>query len=134
MPGENSLAAYFPRPRVPALGSHMHDEAPPADKIEPSEALASSNLLALATTITTMQRLLGRRAADGSLVPAEATMIQLAVEGARAEVRAVAAMLIALPVNPTSTQRNGVATLLKAIANIDVVLDVLADAVDKADR
>ncbi|WP_342167225.1 hypothetical protein [Methylobacterium sp. SD21] len=112
----------------------MHDEAPPADKIEPSEALASSNLLALATTITTMQRLLGRRAADGSLVPAEATMIQLAVEGARAEVRAVAAMLIALPVNPTSTQRNGVATLLKAIANIDVVLDVLADAVDKADR
>lgn len=116
-------------PRVSALGSHMHDEAPTADKIEPSEALASSNLLALATTITTMQRLLGRRAADGRLVPAETTMIRLAVEGARAEVRAVAAMLIALPVDPTSTQRNGVAKLLKAIANIEVVLDVLADAV-----
>lgn len=121
-------------PRVSALGSHMHDEAPTADKIEPSRALASSNLLALATTITTMQRLLGRRAADGRLVPAEATMIRLAVEGARAEVRAVAAMLIVLPVDPTSTQRNGVATLLKAIADIEVVLDVLADAVDKADR
>lgn len=112
----------------------MHDEAPAADKIEASEALASSNLVALATTITTMQRLLRRREADGRLVPAEAAMIRLAVEGARAEVQAVAAMLIALPVDPTSTHRNGVAALLKAIADIEVVLDVLTDAVDKTGR
>jgi hypothetical protein len=116
----------------------MHDEAPAASKeapaaskIERSEALASSNLLALTTTITTMQRLLGRREADGRLVPAEAAMIRLAVEGARAEVRAVAAMLITLPDDPTGAHHNGVATLLKAIADIEVVLDKLADAGDR---
>lgn len=116
---------------VPESGSHMNAEAPAGSQTKASEALAASNLVALATTMTTMQRLLARRDADGGLVPAEAAMIQLAVESALVELLAVAEKLTALPGHLTNAQGISVATLLKAIADIEVVLDVLADAVGK---
>lgn len=97
------------------------------DESDASEALAASNLIALGTTVATMQRLLSRRGDTGSLIPAEAAMIRLAVESARAEVRAVAEMLIALPNNPASTHPGRLANMFDAIGHIEVVLDVLAE-------
>ena len=118
-------------PCVSFLVSLMHDKIPVGDDSAAPEAVASSNLFALAATVTTMQRLLGRRETDGGLVPAEAQMIGLAVDRARMEVREVAALLAGLPENPTGTQCDGIATLLKATDDLEVILDALADAVGR---
>ncbi|WP_342167061.1 hypothetical protein [Methylobacterium sp. SD21] len=109
----------------------MSNEAHVGGKADAPEMSATSNLFALAATVTTMQRLLGRRETDGGLVPAEAQMIGLAVDRARVEVHEVAALLAGLPENPAGTQRDGIATLLKATDDLEVILDALADAVGR---
>lgn len=99
----------------------------------PSKAVASTSLLSLAANIATMKRLLGRRDAGGALVPAEAELIRLTIKTAREEAARIGSMLAALPNDPADPHRDGVATLLKAVADLDVVLDVLMDAVGRLD-
>ena len=118
-------------PCVSFLATLMHDKTPVGDDIAAPEALASSNLFALAATVTTMQRLLGRRETDGGFVPAEAQMIGLAVDRARTEVREIAALLAGLPENPAGARRDGIATLLKATDDLEVILEALAGAVGR---
>lgn len=105
----------------------------PVSDIHSSEAVASTSLLSLAANIATMKRLLGRRDDGGALIPAEAELIRLTIKTAREEAVRVSSMLVALPDDPADPHRDGVATLLKAVADLDVVLDVLMDAVSRLD-
>jgi hypothetical protein len=99
--------------------------------MEPSESRASASLLALTANIANMQRLLNRRGDDGALVPADADLIRVAIGTVREEADSVAKVLAALPNDPTSVGHGSVTTMLKAVANINVVLDMLTDAVSR---
>lgn len=101
--------------------------------VQSSEAVASTSLLALAANIATMKRLLSRRDDDGALVPAEAALIKLTITTAREETACVTTILADLPDDPSAPYREGVVTLLDAVTDLDVVLDVLMDAVSKLD-
>ena len=98
-------------------------------RVAAAEGTAAASLLALATNMEVMKRLLGRRDADAALVPAEAALIRIAIDTARAEARRVGDMLSGLPEHPTSVHRASVVTMLAAVADLDAVLDALAEAV-----
>jgi hypothetical protein len=100
-----------------------------SDGDDAADGTAAATLLALATNMEVMQRLLGRQNRDGGLVPADAALIQIAIDTARAEARRVGDLLSRLPDDATSSDHASAATMLKAVANLDAVLDVLTDTV-----
>ena len=98
-------------------------------RIAAAEGTAAVSLLVLATNMEVMKRLLGRRDADAALVPAEAALIRVAIDTARAKARRVGDMLSGLPEDPTSVHRASVVAMLAAVADLDAVLDALVEAV-----
>lgn len=105
----------------------------PVSDIHPPKAVASTSLLSLAANIASMKRLLDRRDDDGALIPAEADLIRLTIKTAREEAASVARMMESLSDDPSASHGEGAATLLKAVADLDVVLDVLMDAVNRSE-
>ncbi|MCJ2060672.1 hypothetical protein MKL09_29650 [Methylobacterium sp. J-048] len=85
----------------------------------------STNLHTLAVNLAAMQRLLGRRTADGTIVPADPALIEAAVTAGRAQVAGIRTLLRDIPHDPMDPWRGSVDELIAAVGELDGLLDRL---------
>lgn len=86
--------------------------------IDVAEGTAAASLLALASNMEVMRRLLGRHFPDGGLVPADAALFRIAIKTARIEVRHVGELLGGVPEGPICEQRSGIAAMRVVVADL----------------
>jgi hypothetical protein len=92
---------------------------------------ASTNLHTLAVSLEAMQRLLGRRTADGALMLADPALIEAAIETGLAEVASVRVMLAEASQTPTSPWQGSVDNLIAAVAEVDGLLTMLKEMLSR---
>ncbi|MCJ2054128.1 hypothetical protein [Methylobacterium sp. J-070] len=88
---------------------------------------ASTNLYTLATNLISLQRMLDRRTADGTLVQADPGLIRSAIAAGRGQVTSVKAMLGEMLHGPTDPWRQPTDGLIAAVADFDSLLDTLEE-------
>ena len=94
---------------------------------------ASTNLHTLAVNLAAFQRLLGRRTADGTLVPANPSLIEAAIASGRDHVASIKTMLAEVPYDPLDPWRATVDSLTRAVAEVDGLLDMLEEMLSHLD-
>ena len=87
----------------------------------------STNLLTLAVNLDSMQRLLGRRTADGTLVQADPALIEAAIAAGREQVASVKRMLGGIPHDAMDPWQRSADNLAAAVADLDGMLDMLEE-------
>ena len=87
--------------------------------------LAPTNLHTLAISSEAMERLLGRRAPDGTLVLVDPALIKAAIEVGREQVASVRTMLAEVPNDLADPWRGSVDSLVSAVAEVEDLLDIL---------
>lgn len=87
--------------------------------------LAPTNLHTLAISLEAMERLLGRRAPDGTLVLVDPALIRAAIEVGREQVASIRTKLAEVPHDVADPWRGSVDSLVAAVAEVDDLLDML---------